>query len=186
MKIHMMSYKFVVPMCAILAACGTSGADDTNEGGTDGASDSPADARPDAPTDSGKDSGRDGASDAGADAKDDGATDAGGDADTDADADGGPADGGADSAPDAALDGGGADASCQMNYGFGTVSMNGCSSGENWTCGNDTYEFECTCPGAMCDCRLNNQSVKSVQSPSGCPNCSFTGSSVASLCGFPY
>ena len=160
--------RLLVPLCAIVAACGTSSADDVvTDGGPD--------AHPDGKTDSGADSGK---MDSGVDTGVDAGTDSGEDASDDADDD--------DSAPPM-LDGGGPDASmCKNNFGFGSVSMNGCSAGENWTCGNDTYEFECYCPGAACVCTKNNQPVLKVSSPNGCPNCNFNGATIAALCGFPY
>lgn len=169
----MISARLLVPLCAIVAACGTSGADDVpTDAGRDGSHDASTDGKADSGADSGKmDSGADTGVDAGTDS---GEEDAGSDA---ADEDSGPP----------ILDGGGPDASlCKSNFGFGTVSMNSCSAGENWTCGNDTYEFECFCPGAACVCTKNNQPVLKVSSPNGCPNCGFNGATIASLCGFPY
>ena len=180
--------RLCVPLCAVLAwgiaAC-SSGDPSNPDGGADAGDASASDS---GNKDSGaKDSGSNtGAKDSGADS---GEPDSGTPADSGADAD----DGGiADAQPDVInpppIDGGPApDASaCQQNYGFGTVSMNSCSSGENWTCGNDTYEVECSCPGLGCDCHKNGVSVKKVTAVNGCPQCTFGMQGVIAQCGFPY
>lgn len=154
-------------------------ADDVvTDGGTDSAK---MDAKVDTGTDSGKmDTGTDsGKMDAGVDA----GVDAGEDAEDDADDGGAP-----DVKPPPMMDAGGPDGQsmCMLGIGFGTVSMNGCTSGQQWSCGNDKYEYDCACPGAMCKCSKNGQFVQNVQSPNGCPNCNFSGATVAALCGFPY
>jgi len=166
----------------IMVGCSSTPATE-QDSGTDGSiTDS---SKPDSAMDAGKDSGKDSSTnDAANDAVTDGSNEDvvdGGDIDAD---DGGPPpppDGG----PDAAMDGG--SSICKVNFGFGSVSMNACSSGENWTCGNDTYEFECYCPGQACECRKNNQAVGKVQAANGCPGCNgFVSSAIANLCGFPY
>jgi hypothetical protein len=171
--------RLLVPLCAIAAisvlGCGSSMTDDTDASSDSG---SGMDAtNPDASaSDSGKDAGNEGAVDAsidmGADAQDDASS-----SDAGPDGDGGASDAGPP--PDGS-------GMCTVNSGFGSGSMNGCSAGENWTCGNDTYEFECFCPGNGCLCKKNNKPVKQVVSPSGCPNCSFSAQTIAGLCGFPY
>jgi len=167
----MISKRLLVPVCAILVACGTSVADDIV---TDSGPDSPSDgSKPDTGVDSGKhDTGVDTGIDTGVDS---GEEDSGVDAD-DAQADvKPPQDGGQ---PDGSL--------CMLGIGFGSISMQGCTLGQDWSCGNDKYEFDCTCPGATCTCTKNGQLVQTVQSPNGCPKCTFNNASIAQLCGFPY
>jgi hypothetical protein len=146
-------------------------ADDIDpDSGIDAGKDSPADGKTDTGADSGKmDSGVDTGIDTGVDSGDD------------ADDDGG--DGAVDAAPDASMDGG---SMCKLGIGFGSVSMNGCSSGQQWTCGNDSYQYECFCPGLACVCTKNNVPVQKVVAQNGCPSCNFNSPSIAQLCGFPY
>ena len=153
-------------------------ADDTNsDSGPDAAKDSPSDGNK---TDTGTDSGK---MDSGIDTGIDTGVDSGEDADADDDAnDGGPPDAIPPDAPPPPMDGG----MCQLGIGFGSVSMNGCSAGQQWTCGNDTYEYECFCPGLGCVCTKNNVPIMKVVAPNGCPNCNFNGQQIANLCGFPY
>jgi len=178
MENTMISRLLLVPLCAIAAifvGC-SSNPTDPDSGPHDASMDTAA-------KDSGGDAGKDSGKDASSDAKND-VTDAN-------DNDVGDADGDADDGS-IIVDAGGPDASdggpplCKVNFGFGTVSMNGCSSGENWTCGNDTYEVECFCPGADCTCTKNNMGVGKVNVINGCPNCNFTAKTAAQLCGFPY
>jgi hypothetical protein len=170
-------------MCAAMIVVGCSSTPSTEEdSGTDasatdsGKNDAGMDAAKDTGTDTGKDTST---NDVVTDSHEEDVID-GGDVDAD--------DGGPPPPPDASIDASdGGSSICKVNFGFGSISMQGCSSGENWTCGNDTYEFECYCPGQACECRKNNQAVGKVQAANGCPNCQgFTPSSIANLCGFPY
>lgn len=74
---------------------------------------------------------------------------------------------------------------CSPMSGSGTVSTNGCSVNEDWSCGATKYTVYCTCPLAQCTCVEYGKSKWQVQYPNGCPSCSATGKQLAQLCGFP-
>jgi hypothetical protein len=74
---------------------------------------------------------------------------------------------------------------CSPMSGSGTVSTNGCSLTEDWSCGNTQYTVLCNCPSAQCTCVQSGTGKWQVQYANGCPSCTASGKQLAQLCGFP-
>jgi hypothetical protein len=155
-------------------------------GGDDGPSDAAEDGTTDAPNEASKDGATDASRDASADARldvsqGDSASDAGPDAD--------------DASTDASISDGPTTldvvVTCGAKMGYGIVSVSdgggACATGEDYTCGADSYQLECDCPSATCTCEKNGSVVGSGGSFAGCPSCSSPSfSTIATMCGVPY
>lgn len=94
--------------------------------------------------------------------------------------------------PSPAQDGGETDAvvekdtglSCSLpDYDGGTLGT-GCGVIASFTCGQDVYEIDCSCPSAKCTCIKDGAIVGTTGYASQCPTCSQTSFDDGG-CGFP-